>query len=114
MTTLFDYPRDANLATIGPALLFVNVDWCGWCKRAKPVLERVSGITGTVVPVFSVNGDARPELAKQLGVQSYPTIIYVAKGGKRYVYTGDRTVDAIVAFVCNNSASKGQFCRRVV
>ena len=38
-------------------------------------------------------------VAKQLGVQSYPTIIYVAQGGKRYVYTGDRTVDAIVAFV---------------
>lgn len=113
MASLRDFPQNGNLRTIGPALLFVNVDWCGHCKAAKPIMEQVSGVLGSIVPVYSVDGDKRTDLAQALGVKGFPTIFYVAEGGARYEYTGDRTPDAITSFVCHNSAERHQFCRRV-
>lgn len=113
MTTLSSFPPNGNLQTIGPALLFVQVGWCGHCKAAKPIMEQVSGVLGSIVPVYSVDGDERGDLTSALGVQGFPTIVYVAEGGARYEYTGERTVDAITSFVCHNSAQRHQFCRRI-
>lgn len=113
MASLRSFPRDANLSTVGPALLYVNVQWCGHCKRTRPIMEQVSGVLGSVVPVYSVDGDERPDLAEAMGVKGFPTIVYVSEGGARYEYTGERTQDAITSFVCHNSASRHQFCRRV-
>lgn len=113
MAELRNFPIKGNLQTIGPALLYVNVQWCGHCKAARPIMERVSGVLGSVVPVYSVDGDARGDLTGELGVKGYPTIIYVAEGGARFEYTGDRTVDAITSFICHNSADRHQFCRRM-
>lgn len=113
MTTLRTFPRNGNLQTIGPALLYVNVQWCGHCRAARPTMEKVSGVLGSVVPVYDIDGDERGDLAEALGVKSFPTIIYVDQAGSRYKYTGERTVDAISSFVCHNSAQRHQFCRRV-
>lgn len=113
MAALRDFPQNANLQAIGPALLYVNVQWCGHCKAARPILEQVSGVLGSIVPVYSVDGDDRGDLTQALGVKGFPTIIYVAEGGARYEYTGDRTVDAITSFVCHNSAERHQFCHRI-
>lgn len=113
MASLRPFPPNAHYSTVGPALLFVNVDWCGHCKRARPIMEQVSGVLGSVVPVYDVNGEERPDLAKALGVRGFPTIIYVSEDGKPYRYEGDRTQDAITSFVCHNSASRHQFCSAV-
>jgi thiol-disulfide isomerase/thioredoxin len=113
MTTLRKFPRNGNLHTIGPALLYVNVSWCGFCKKTRPIMEQVSGVLGSVVPVYDVDGDARGDLVKALGAQGYPTIVYVNESGARYVYDGERTLDAITSFVCHNSSGRHQFCRRV-
>lgn len=113
MASLRDFPSNGNLQTIGPALLYVNVQWCGHCKAARPIMEQVSGVLGSIVPVYSVDGDARGDLASALGVKGFPTIIYVAQGGARYEYTGERTVDALTSFVCHNSAERHQFCNRI-
>lgn len=112
MTSLRSFPSNANLHSIGPALLYVNVTWCPHCKAARPILERVSGILGSQVPVYSVDGDERDDLARALGVSSFPTIIYVSKGGARYAYDGPRTVDGIASSVCHHSEAY-PFCERL-
>ena len=111
--SMFEFPADGNLSTIGPALLYVNVEWCGHCKAARPVMNKVAGVLGTVVPVFSVDGDARKDVGRALGVSSYPTIIYIDEKGQRFEYEGERTVDALSSFVCHNSSSRHQFCKRL-
>lgn len=113
MASLREFPRRGNLQTIGPALLYVNVQWCGHCKAARPIMEQVSGVLGSVVPVYSVDGDERSDVARALGVEGYPTIVYIDEGGSRYEYTGDRTREAITSFVCHNSARRHQFCRKI-
>ena len=113
MTTLRSFPQSGNLKTIGPALLYVNVSWCGHCRSTRPIMEKVSGILGSMVPVYSVDGDERDDLTAALGVKGFPTIVYISEGGAQYRYTGERTVDAISSFVCHNSAERYQFCRRI-
>lgn len=111
MASLRRFPRNANVQTIGPALLYVNVKWCPYCTEARPTMEKVSGVLGSVVPVYSIDGDERPDLMEALGAKSFPTIIYVSEGGARYVFKGDRTLDAITGFVCRMSTGY-EFCRK--
>ncbi len=111
MTTLRKFPKTANVNTIGPALLYVNVSWCGHCRATRPIMEKVSGVLGSIVPVYSIDGDERDDLTAALGVQGYPTIIYVSNTGSRYTYEGPRTVDAITSAVCQYDESHG-FCAR--
>ena len=109
-----DLPAGARLGDLsGPCLLYINVDWCGHCRAAKPILQKVAGITGSQVPVISVNGDNNKALATQLGAQGFPTIVYMDGAGKLFRYTGERTVDAIASFVCHNSSSRLDFCEMI-
>ena len=96
----------------GPALLYVNVDWCGYCKKAKPMMEKLSDMLGTAVPVISVNGDRHKAVTKQLGVASFPTILYIDPQGNARTFEGERTLETILGFVCTHSANAFGFCSR--
>lgn len=106
------FPRNANVASVGPALLFVKADWCGYCREATPVLKKVSSILGSVVPVYAIDVDQRPDLARALGAKSFPTIIYARADNTLVKYEGERTADAISSFVCQNSTTAYPFCAR--
>lgn len=98
------YARDANaLRSAAPALIFVGVSWCGYCKHAWPILENVALTLGSTVPVYYVDAEKQKDLAASLGVKSYPTLLYVNNNGIKK-FQGDRTVDTITGFVCANSA----------
>ena len=94
-----------------PALLFVNVSWCGHCVRAKPEMNKVATMMGSVVPVYSVDGDKFDGMVKGWGVSSFPTILYVNQG-RAVAYDGDRTADLSVGWVCRQSSSSAPhgFC----
>ena len=96
----------------GPALLYVNVDWCGYCKRAKPMMDKLSDMLGTAVPVISVNGDRHKAVTKQLGVTSFPTILYIDPQGAARTFDGERTIEAILGFVCTQSSNAFGICKR--
>ena len=113
MSSLRPFPRNGNLRTIGPALLYVNVEWCPHCRAARPLMEKVAGVLGSVVPVYSVDGDDRADLAQELGVKGFPTIVLITQGGARYLFDQERSLDAITSFVCHNAASHYDFCKRV-
>jgi len=107
------YARDANaLRAASPSLVFVNVAWCGYCKEARPLLDKVAQALGWSVPVYSLDADKNPALAKELGVRSYPTILFVNNNGIKK-FEGDRTFDAIIGFVCSNMSSGTYgFCKK--
>ena len=93
-----------------PSLLYVNVTWCGYCRRAMPMMESVAGMLGSAVPVISVDGDEYDVLVKEWGVNSYPTLLYVNEMGAITKFEGDRTIQNIVGFVCSNSTGRYNFC----
>lgn len=100
--------RDYAGSVVAPSLLYVNVTWCGYCRKARPVMEQVANQLGTTVPVISVDGDQHEGFVKSLGVRSFPTILYVDAAGKMTKFDGDRTVNQLVGFVCSK-VSKGTY-----
>lgn len=120
MAIIRNFPFDptatvATLESFGdqPVLLYINATWCGHCKRLRPTMEKVAGVLGDIVPVYSVDGDTYKTLLEQLRVQGFPTIIYQEGKGRRFEYKGERSLDAITSFVCQNATSPKAFCKRV-
>lgn len=109
------YASDANaLRAAAPCLVFVGVAWCGYCKQARPILDKVASVLGSVVPTYYVDADERKELAKSLGVKSYPTILFVNNNGIKK-FEGERSVDAIVGFVCQHTSTGNyKFCNKLL
>ena len=55
-------------------------EWCGPCRMLSPVVDQIAEETAGV-KVGKVNVDEEPELARQFGVMSIPTLV-VMKDGK--------------------------------
>jgi thiol-disulfide isomerase/thioredoxin len=88
-------------------LYMFYVDWCPHCTSAKPEIERLKknmeneSIENQKVEVRMVNAEKEEALASKFNVKGYPTIIFV-KQGKKYTYEGERTADAIKAFMASH------------
>ena len=54
--------------------------WCGPCRMVSPLVDQISE-EHTDFAVGKVNVDEEPELARQFGVMSIPTLV-VVKGGQ--------------------------------
>lgn len=66
-----------------PVMVDFYADWCGPCKMAAPVLEKLSTEMKEQITIAKVNTDEAGSLAQQFGVMSIPTvIIFDKKDGK--------------------------------
>jgi thioredoxin-like negative regulator of GroEL len=92
-----------------PSLLFVNVSWCGHCHAAKPVMADVARRLGSALPVVSVDGDRHAALVRRWKIQGYPTILFVAPGGRATPYPGERTARDIGDWACQQSGRCGMY-----
>lgn len=62
-----------------PGIIMFYTDWCGWCKKAKPDYHRFSNTNmGLAVAAFNCDKtDAHKQIARAIGIQSFPTFVYV-------------------------------------
>ena len=65
------------LGSAEPILVDFWASWCGPCMMLSPIVEELS----KTHKVGKVNVDEEPELAKQFGIMSIPSLL-VFKGGK--------------------------------
>ena len=54
--------------------------WCGPCRRVVPLVEEIA-LERPDIKVGKINVDENPELARQFGVMSIPTLV-VMEGGR--------------------------------
>ena len=73
-----EFQAAVNAAPV--AMVDFWASWCGPCKMLSPVVEEIAGEFEGKVLVGKVNVDEEPELARQFGVMSIPTVVFLKKG----------------------------------
>ncbi len=83
--------KDASLATFAADVLEASKDvpvivdfwapWCGPCKQLTPALEKAVTAANGAVKLVKVNIDENQEIARQLRIQSVPTV-YAFRNGQ--------------------------------
>lgn len=82
-----------------PILVDFWAPWCGPCKQLTPVLEKVVREAGGRVRLVKINIDENPELARELRVQSVPTVYAFVQGRPVTGFTGAQPESQIKALV---------------
>ncbi len=84
-------PDEALDTEPGPLLLDFGTDWCGWCRRAQPLVE--AALTGhpQLRHVRIEDGPSR-RLGRRFGIRLWPTLVLLADGHEagRLVRPGSR------------------------
>jgi len=72
--------------------------WCGPCRMVVPLVDEIAR-ERTDIKVGKINVDENPELAKQFGVFSIPTLVVMEKGKIIRQEQGARPKKAILAML---------------
>jgi thioredoxin 1 len=66
-----------------PVFVDFYAEWCGPCKLAAPIVDKLSEELKGKVLIAKVDTDENNELAKQFGVMSIPTVLILQKDGDK-------------------------------
>ena len=71
----------------GDMIVGFSAPWCGYCRRLRPMVEKLSEEID--IPVYGIDCDEDEELAKRYDVETIPDLIYFKNG---------KPVDSIIGY----------------
>lgn len=87
--------EDKILKSQTPVMVDFWAEWCVPCHMVSPVVEEIGQETEGL-SVAKVNVDENPEVTRQYGVMSIPTLIVFKDGQEKARVVGARSKDAIL------------------
>ena len=80
------------------AMVDLWAPWCGPCRMVAPIVEEIAEERSDI-KVGKVNVDEQPELARQFGVSSIPTLVVMKEGRITNQAMGARPKSQILALL---------------
>ena len=77
----------------GVCLVDFYADWCGPCRGLSPTINSLADEFKGKAKVLKINIDKFPDLARQFGVQSIPTVIILKNGTETERFVGAQPAD---------------------
>ncbi len=75
-----DFKETLDKAGDKPVLVDFYAEWCGPCKLAAPVIDKLSGVYAKDAILAKLDVDENREIAQEHMVQSIPTVIIFKNG----------------------------------
>ena len=72
-------------------------DWCGPCRMLGPIVEEVCNSNN--IKLVKVNVDENPEIAKEYGIMSIPTLILFKDGSEIKKNVGFLSEEELLEFI---------------
>ena len=69
-------------ALVGPALLEFGTPWCGYCRRAQPLIAEAMAAHPRVRHL-KIADASRRRLGRAFGVKLWPTLVFLVDGKER-------------------------------
>jgi thioredoxin 1 len=66
-------------ALAGPTLLEFGTPWCGWCRRAQPLISEALSAHPAVRHIKIADASGR-RLGRSFGVKLWPTLVFLSDG----------------------------------
>lgn len=88
-----------------PTITYYYLPTCGWCTKFTPIWDTFAEevkLKGLNVRVKKVNGSEASEEVNKYNINGFPHVQLV-KGEQVLPFSGERTVEALMAFVKENA-----------
>jgi len=95
--SLIHYEKDFNTLIEDAAVVDFYATWCGPCKMFGPIFEEVSNEKN--INFIKLDVDKYPDIARQYGVMTIPTIILFKNGQELKRYTGFMSKEQFIEFL---------------
>ncbi|MFX1518213.1 MAG: rhodanese-like domain-containing protein, partial [Promethearchaeota archaeon] len=80
------YSQINEILAIKPVFLFFYAEWCGFCKKQKPILLELSEEYSDKIEFLYINAEEHPQMRQDFGVTGFPTMFLINKNEERYSY----------------------------
>ena len=82
-----------------PIIVDFYANWCKPCKMISPILDKMAEKYADKIIIYKVNVDKEKELAKEIGINSIPTLIFVTKDGEPQIMVGAKSEEELDKFI---------------
>ena len=82
----------------GLSLLDFYADWCGPCRMVLPLVDEIAAERDDLL-VGKINVNENPDLAREFGILSIPTLVVMKDGKIVNKVSGARSKEAILELV---------------